>query len=1180
LPFLPLPSPLLPPPTSLLLLLLFFLLLPPRCLDHHHARGGSRMRWPAWAPTPSLWACTRGSARPRWPPASCPSAPPPPRSSWPRPRRRGGVGRRSGQVPGVRRRAGRGGLRRGLPAGRPRRSVPPPGREAVGGRRARGRRGQRGAPLALRGGGRGGRVGGRPLLGQVLGPGLHRLQPLHLCGAVEPGPPAAPPQQPAPRGLGGRLACSRRASAPAVRGGLQAHGLRARGPLGRLRAPRRAQSRRGRRSYGPRLRRLDRDQGRRVDADGRRAHPAEPRQRPPPPTRGACAAAAGGRGAGRARRLRRLIEKAKGYQAGGTGGQRNAALVTASEALQAKGTPAAQSASRKRLSASAVGEITFSPVRGSIATAALSLATSIVLAAWVCSSGVHSDGGFGCFACRAIDVAFIAAGRVRPAFVDMMSWHSASKPFVAMMRAACAFHLRGALCAVPGPESSWRQLLKMSEESKGCEAQFTEGGGLIEERLGEAALVASGVSWPAVMAAAFAAKAAVDPAARAAAALSGEKFAEAQATREVAAAAASAAAGNGGGATCAEMGRAANGVSWLGVERRARLRSGFAGVESRATARCSGRSWASFAAYVLGLKSPVPGVTAPELDIALKRMWRGAAGTGVPRRKEGGGAGCFPGRASVYVKGRGPVRPLAAAASAPRIRALACTAELIGKCKKAEHRHLLFSPFVGHMHKEGGRPAMGSDGGEQPPARFAHLRGPRPRAGQGGGSRSVRFQAPRGSAVQTWGPRDGAPSAMETSTDARAKKASVNALAQKASASAGAPKTSAGVFATQASPSASAATPGMSRDAPRGRTWQWRRKLAMATRAELTDHDALARTPHCAPPLRNHAYASRRGRRERPPAWAPPVEGGAGARAGSPEAELTRAGICQCPLPAESVRAIGLLRRAFEGLDLEGLFALPHGAAVTVAPVARADEATEAPTEGRCGRGAADGESLRFVLTLSRPTQSMRWLCAGDSRALDAFERVAAPEVRRRLAAVAGCEVEVNAGCFIIVRDGVAHEECAPHYDFFSQAIPRGTAFTLMTPLSEQHPAHVGGLEFWPWAGPGLPHKSSDEAYRLCVGRLGKEPKARRPPPCPAGSPTGPAARGRRAAGAGVRLPVWLRGDTRGVAPRGAAPAAPGELRVRAHRALGARPREVRWRGEVPPREGAASRDDGAKDPP
>mmetsp|Transcript_118772 Transcript_118772/g.322254 ORF Transcript_118772/g.322254 Transcript_118772/m.322254 type:complete len:294 (+) Transcript_118772:132-1013(+) len=61
--------------------------------------------------------------------------------------------------------------------------------------------------------------------------------------------------------------------------------------------------------------------------------------------------------------------------------------------------------------------------------------------------------------------------------------------------------------------------------------------------------------------------------------------------------------------------------------------------------------------------------------------------------KEGGGAGCFPGRASVYVKGRGPV-PVSGL----------CQGDLL-LCGDAGSGHLLFSPFVGHMHKEVSTPA-------------------------------------------------------------------------------------------------------------------------------------------------------------------------------------------------------------------------------------------------------------------------------------------------------------------------------------------------------------------------------------------------------------------------------------------------------------------------------------------
>lgn len=58
-----------------------------------------------------------------------------------------------------------------------------------------------------------------------------------------------------------------------------------------------------------------------------------------------------------------------------------------------------------------------------------------------------------------------------------------------------------------------------------------------------------------------------------------------------------------------------------------------------------------------------------------------------------GGSGCFPGRASVYVKGRGPV-PVSDL----------CEGDLL-LCGDAGSGQLLFSPFLGHMHKEVSTPA-------------------------------------------------------------------------------------------------------------------------------------------------------------------------------------------------------------------------------------------------------------------------------------------------------------------------------------------------------------------------------------------------------------------------------------------------------------------------------------------
>jgi hypothetical protein len=57
------------------------------------------------------------------------------------------------------------------------------------------------------------------------------------------------------------------------------------------------------------------------------------------------------------------------------------------------------------------------------------------------------------------------------------------------------------------------------------------------------------------------------------------------------------------------------------------------------------------------------------------------------------GAGCFPGRASVYVKGRGPV-PVSEL----------CQGDFL-LCGDASAGQLLFSPFLGHMHTEVSNPA-------------------------------------------------------------------------------------------------------------------------------------------------------------------------------------------------------------------------------------------------------------------------------------------------------------------------------------------------------------------------------------------------------------------------------------------------------------------------------------------
>lgn len=56
--------------------------------------------------------------------------------------------------------------------------------------------------------------------------------------------------------------------------------------------------------------------------------------------------------------------------------------------------------------------------------------------------------------------------------------------------------------------------------------------------------------------------------------------------------------------------------------------------------------------------------------------------------KEKGGMGCFPGRASVYVKGRGSIRVDAV-----------CPGDML-LCGDAHAGRLFFSPFLGHLHLE------------------------------------------------------------------------------------------------------------------------------------------------------------------------------------------------------------------------------------------------------------------------------------------------------------------------------------------------------------------------------------------------------------------------------------------------------------------------------------------------
>jgi len=181
---------------------------------------------------------------------------------------------------------------------------------------------------------------------------------------------------------------------------------------------------------------------------------------------------------------------------------------------------------------------------------------------------------------------------------------------------------------------------------------------------------------------------------------------------------------------------------------------------------------------------------------------------------------------------------------------------------------------------------------------------------------------------------------------------------------------------------------------------------------------------------------------------------------------LSSTGICHLELPQQSLSAAQELYSIFEAANFESLFALSHSESVEVV------------------RNESSGDTFKFVLTHSQSTQSLRWLCVADSATLDVFVKLFAPEVQQSLSRVAGGQVEVNSACFIMVRDGVSDEECRPHYDFFSPEISRGSAFTLMTPMSADHPECVGGLEYWPWDGSETAHKNSDLSYRWDVRNL------------------------------------------------------------------------------------------------
>merc|ERR1712054_264637 len=112
----------------------------------------------------------------------------------------------------------------------------------------------------------------------------------------------------------------------------------------------------------------------------------------------------------------------------------------------------------------------------------------------------------------------------------------------------------------------------------------------------------------------------------------------------------------------------------------------------------------------------------------------------------------------------------------------------------------------------------------------------------------------------------------------------------------------------------------------------------------------------------------------------------------------------QFDLPPASLQATAELDDVFNHLDIDELFSLQHGASVT-ACMGKEDE-------------------YRFVVTLSQTTQKMRWLNVGNSKALSAFSRILAPQVRHHLSLAAGGPVDVNTACYIILRGGAMEEEC------------------------------------------------------------------------------------------------------------------------------------------------------------
>lgn len=177
------------------------------------------------------------------------------------------------------------------------------------------------------------------------------------------------------------------------------------------------------------------------------------------------------------------------------------------------------------------------------------------------------------------------------------------------------------------------------------------------------------------------------------------------------------------------------------------------------------------------------------------------------------------------------------------------------------------------------------------------------------------------------------------------------------------------------------------------------------------------------------------------------------------EAERLRAtGFTQFVLPPSSLVAVDLLYDIFQRFDTRGLFYLAN------------DSQLEVPSD--------ESDPYRFVVIRAEANPRMRWLWAQDAHTLDVFSELLTPEVRAQLSLASGGPIHLNAAHFIVSAGSILDEASISHYDFFSPAIRRSSAFSLITPVSAAHPKVVGGLELWPWTDIEKKSRTSSRAYR------------------------------------------------------------------------------------------------------